>query len=170
MPQVGEIKIVRVKETRKHIWVKCPICQEERWMQERNFIRGGSTGICLSCYNKGEKAKEMRQRARQFKPRIVKNGVKDKMGYILIRLQPDDFFYPMVGKDGYVREHRLVMAKYLGRNLHLWEAVHHKNHIRDDNRKENLQLISIDSHNAFTRQEQRIEYLEKLLREHSIKF
>ncbi len=119
MPQVGEIKIVRVKETRRYIWVQCPDCKQERWMQERNFKRGGSTGMCIRCFNKSQRAEIARVKARASRiPIPVSNRqIQDKQGYILVRLQRDDFFYPMATRAGNVREHRLVMAKYLQRCL-----------------------------------------------------
>lgn len=57
-------------------------------------------------------------------------------GYIMI-LKPD---HPYCDSKGYVREHRLVMEEHLGRYLEPTEVVHHINHVRDDNRIENLVL------------------------------
>ena len=71
-----------------------------------------------------------------------------KGGYMEIGVSRGSFFEPMCksGKRGsgqlVICYHRLVMAKHLGRCLESWEVVHHKNHIRTDNRIENLELIS----------------------------
>lgn len=51
-------------------------------------------------------------------------------------------FASMARKDGYVMEHRLIMAQHLGRPLLRSEVVHHVNHEPTDNRLENLQLFA----------------------------
>lgn len=61
----------------------------------------------------------------------------DKSGYILIR-KPE---HPHA-IHGYVREHRLVMERKLGRFLKPGEVVHHKNKNKRDNRPANLVLFS----------------------------
>ena len=81
-------------------------------------------------------------------------------GYYWVKLQSEDFFYSMTNKQGYVLEHRLIMAKHLGRCLQSWEMVHHKNHKRNDNRISNLSLELVNSHNQITILEQRVKRLE----------
>lgn len=50
--------------------------------------------------------------------------------------------HPNATEAGYVMEHRLVIEAAIGRHLEPHEEVHHRNHVRDDNRLENLQLTS----------------------------
>ncbi len=47
---------------------------------------------------------------------------------------------PMARKDGYMMEHRLVMARQVGRLLTRTEVVHHLDHDPANNRPENLEL------------------------------
>lgn len=63
---------------------------------------------------------------------------KTSMGYVLV-FRPD---HPASSTTGYIFEHRLVMESMVGRYLIADEVVHHINHIRDDNRPENLHLFS----------------------------
>lgn len=66
-----------------------------------------------------------------------KGGRVLREGYWSVKL-PN---HPKSDKQGYIKEHRLVMEKHLGRYLKTEEVVHHENKIRDDNRIENLKLF-----------------------------
>lgn len=55
-------------------------------------------------------------------------------------------YLPMARKDGYVMEHRLIVAQIIGRCLLRSEVVHHKNHNPTDNAPTNLQLFASNAH------------------------
>ncbi len=149
MPEIGEIRKageVGRKGTNKHIWHTCTDCGQGRWTRLRwGKPKSERCHLCVDHASVGE-----------GNPAWKGGRIKKGNGYIEIKLHPDDFFHPMHMKGGYVREHRLVMAKHLGRNLHPWEVVHHRNGIRDDNRIENLHLATDAGHNQ-------ISHMERLL-------
>lgn len=154
MPEIGDVKRgkgIGYKTSANYIWAACIGCGIERWSQ---LVRGHPQNQrCHKCSGK---------RLSMSKHPAWKGGkITDYFGYAQIKLSPDDFFYPMANSNSYVREHRLIMARHLGRNLHRWEIVHHKNHIRDDNRIENLQLVSDLGHKQILFLERRIEFLEQ---------
>ena len=61
----------------------------------------------------------------------------DRDGYVCIHFPS----HPNARGKGYVREHRLVMERSIGRYLTAKEVVHHRNGKKDDNRIENLRLF-----------------------------
>ena len=63
-------------------------------------------------------------------------------GYVSIYF-PD---HPKATKDGYIMERDLVMECAIGRCLKDDGVVHHINGIRNDNRKENLKLMTFSEH------------------------
>lgn len=76
-------------------------------------------------------------------------GKSEKKGYILI-LKPE---HQRALSNGYVYEHILVAEKMIGRSLKYYslghgdnEIVHHINQIKNDNRPENLQVMTAREH------------------------
>ncbi len=113
--------------------VECPNCLETRRIYKYDTR---VTNLCQACWfaqganGKGDKATFWR------------GGVTWSSGYKFLYVTDNSPYAAMRRKrTNYVREHRLVMAAYLGRCLESWEVVHHINGVKHDNRIENLELL-----------------------------
>ncbi len=140
MPTVGEIRTINTNGY-KQMWQACGICGTERWVEYDRKRKQPTSTKCRHCTMTLVHSRDVNHRY-QTKGGRSKSGD----GYYQVRVYDDDFFASMRGKDGYVLEHRLVMARHLGRCLQNWEVVHHKNGIRNDNHIENLELTMTGAH------------------------
>jgi len=101
---------------------RCLVCQ--RPIDDR-------ASHCPSCWKLGRK------------PNNWKGGrYKTPKGYMVVH-GPG---HPRANQVGQVSEHILVAEKLLGRPIGVDEAIHHLNGIRDDNRPENLRVMSSLEH------------------------
>jgi len=126
-----------------------------RWLEKYNIKRRSlSQAMFLS-------AKKNPRKKGRDNPYFT--GISHKPGsYVSINLFLDEPFFEMTDKSGWVFEHRLVMAKHLGRCLRKEEVVHHINRIKDDNRIDNLQLFPSNADHTATGK--RIRELEREVR------
>lgn len=56
--------------------------------------------------------------------------------------------HPCANKYGYVMLHRVLMENKIGRLLEPYEVVHHLDHDHKNNDIDNLQIMTVDEHNA----------------------
>jgi len=163
---LGEIKQgkeIGYKSTHKFQWLACPDCGKRRWIA---LCKGQPVSLrCQVCWGKRMLNHQLGAKSTNWR-----GGRRIVHGYILRYLEVDDFFRQMADKKHYVAEHRLVVAKALGRNLHTWEIVHHKGvkypkgsiEDKQDNRyPENLQLVTDDRHKQITILETQIKRLKE---------
>ncbi len=142
-PTIGEIRKgteLGYKSNHKLIWHACEKCGKPRWAQ---MAKGKPQhNWCSACYRKQMGIKYSGNNNHMWRG----GRFQDNFGYIKVWISPDDFFYSMSDSHRYILEHRLIMAKHLGRCLQPWEVVHHKNGIKTDNKIENLELTSRGEH------------------------
>lgn len=178
MPKLGEIRSGKELGIRdwahKYIWFACPKCGKERWLQARKG-KPKRSGLCRPCAMKEWATRSNIGQVHKGNKYNWKGGrYKDAYGYIHVYVHPNDFFYPMATKMGYVREHRLVVAKHLKRCLLPWEVVHHKGikypsgsiENRGHNRLENLELLPTQrQHIPSTRWQRELKRRDKQIEE-----
>ena len=123
----------------KKISVECPLCHKIRSIDSTDVKRAKLNGLCLTCYRtvyqKGENNPDW------------KGGKYKQHGYIHIRM-PN---HPHANHSGYIRRCRLVMEQVLGRYLLPEERVHHINGIKDEDKPENLVILTNSEHMKFHR-------------------
>lgn len=133
-------------------WAYVPVmclCKKERFVSAWNAIHYKYKGMCPECIA------ALRLNAKPMNKFYPSDGHVVRNGYVLIHAftlteQEVEQFKTMLmwtsRSTPYISEHRLVMARYLGRALERKDIVHHRNGIRSDNRLENLELTDSSSH------------------------
>ncbi|KKL16537.1 hypothetical protein LCGC14_2494590, partial [marine sediment metagenome] len=132
MPKIGDRAIGT--SIGNHSWgyyqyVQCSDCDYTRWVAEKTCRT--SNGRCSPCSLKSRKGKSILAMRGDKNPAWKGGRLLLKSGYIRLSIYPEDPYFEM-GKanDGHVvrtiLEHRLVMARHLGRCLERWEIVHHR--------------------------------------------
>lgn len=127
----------------------CPDCGRKR---SRKLVKTGVTiGRCHSCANKLSHRDDPRI------PKYIghwnwKGGIReDAQGYLMEYVRKGSLFYSMAQKSknrhgGVILQHRLVMARHLGRILTKEEIVHHVNGDKKNNKIDNLRLTTRGRH------------------------
>ena len=125
----------RVKRIIKH----CEVCESEIYLRECDLERKGRGRFCsYECKYKSQKGWWSKNKNPRW------NGGRRIRGDGYIQIKASNHY--SVNEEGYIREHRLVMEKYLRRKLKDDELIHHKNGNVKDNRIENLEITNRAEH------------------------
>lgn len=104
----------------------CHQCGKSFYLQPNQEGRGEGRFCSYDCKAQGQTGVE----------HVVGSQYVNQQGYVVVK----------TGIRQYELEHRLVAEAHLGRRLSTDEHVHHINGIRDDNRRENLEVLTNADH------------------------
>ena len=136
-PKIGDVTTAKILGLSGFMFMyydPCVKCGTPRWVRK--------SGRGVHCYRCAPKNTEHR---RDRKP----DSRYGTSGYVYVYIEKDDPMRSMAKKDGWVLEHRLVVARRIGRPLTRLEVAHHINGVRHDNRESNLQLLTRETHHSY---------------------
>ncbi len=152
-------------EKRKITKLVCPVCQKEFYKQDCHIKKNDNHHCSRHCSSvvRGQEWAKHGYKGRSMWTEESEKGFKEKMsgvnnpawkGGVTLRNRKGNYisykikyvrcphsFIAMSRKDGYVMEHRLIVAKQIGRPLSRAEAVHHIDHNPENNDPSNLMLF-----------------------------
>jgi len=164
MPNIGDIVHGKdlgkdgTNKSRKYVFVMCPDCGKTRWLCLRREVKSNTKLLdgkarCQKCCGIASNYSGRLPHGKMEKSHRWKGGRSIKGQYVYVRMYDNDPFFCMAihckRGGGDILEHRLIMARHLNRVLAPQEHVHHLNGDKQDNRIENLELVSRNNHHLY---------------------
>ena len=134
----------------KYNYVKCSVCGGKKLKlektikkHEKNYCSNQCRAEAINKFYSGENHMS------------YKSGKYIHEGYVLVK-KPEHY---RADKNGYVKEHVLLAEEKIGRKLLDNEEVHHINKIKNDNRYQNLAVLTISEHRTVhARRKRKVRY------------
>lgn len=144
-------------------FVNCEYCNKKMFRNKNQLERSKHYYCNTSCQMKAEYSKGIRDKYETTKiaNETLRRRTQDRFDSGQIKKMFDKYGYVhiYVPKEGFVREHRYIMEQHLGRKLKDEEHIHHINHVKYDNRIENLKITTNSEHGKEHYKEREIDSL-----------